>query len=272
MKIKNIKNKSNTPYIIRISSHKGGVGKSIISINLAVALKKLGYDVLVIDADLMTPSIALYLGIGEVEEGFNSFITDHKKLKDLVIPSNTAGIKILPGIIRRKPFIPKKIDVDNIFRQIKKCKYDFVIVDTNPGIEFPETLDHYNAALIIINLDIASVSSAAKLKSIYSKKRLKNFVIVNKFKNRFYEISLRELEELGIKPISVIPEDDIVNVSIAEHVPAYNIDKKGKFQESMDKLAKAIAEESKIKAKNSEEVLEVKKGFFNKIKSIFFGK
>jgi MinD-like ATPase involved in chromosome partitioning or flagellar assembly len=268
------KSRLNTPYIIRISSHKGGVGKSIISINLAVALKKLGYDVLVIDADLVTPSIALYLGVGEVEEGFNSFITNHTKLKDLIIPVNSAGIKILPGIIRRKPFIPKRIDVDNVFKQIDECKYDFVIVDTNPGIEFPETLTHYNVALIVTNLDIASISSAAKLKSIYTKNKLKNFIVVNKFKNRFYEISLRELKELDIEPISVIPEDDIVNVSIAEHVPAYNIDKKGKFQASIDKLAKYIVDMSKIKAKNNEINNKITKenNFFEKLRIILFGK
>jgi len=258
------------PYIIRVSSSKGGVGKSIMSINLAVALRKLGYNVLVIDSDLITPSIGLYLGIGEVEEGFNSFLYNHTKIKDLIIPSNTAGIKIVPGIIRGEPLIPRKIDVDRVFEQIRKLEYDFIIVDTNPGISFPETLSHYDAALIVTNLDIASISSTIKLKNMYRKHSLKSLVVVNKFKNRFYEVSLKELKELGIEPIGVIPEDDIVNISIAEHVPAYNIDRKGRIQKGLDKLAENIAKESGVKAVQIPKT--EKKGLFARLISIFFGR
>ena len=49
------------PYIIGISSQKGGVGKTTISVNLAVALKTLGYKVLLVDSDTTNPSVGSIL-------------------------------------------------------------------------------------------------------------------------------------------------------------------------------------------------------------------
>lgn len=56
-------NLSSVKHIIAVMSGKGGVGKSIISANLAVALSSKGYAVAIMDSDIYGPSIPSILGI-----------------------------------------------------------------------------------------------------------------------------------------------------------------------------------------------------------------
>jgi ATP-binding protein involved in chromosome partitioning len=72
--------------IIAIASGKGGVGKSTFAVNFAVALKKLGYQVGILDADIYGPSVPRMMGITGRPQ-----TNDNKKL----IPLESYGIKCM---------------------------------------------------------------------------------------------------------------------------------------------------------------------------------
>ena len=81
---------SKVKHIIAISSGKGGVGKSTVSSNLAVALAKQGYKVGLLDADIFGPSIPKMFGI----EGARP-VLETVDGRDLIAPEEKFGVKIL---------------------------------------------------------------------------------------------------------------------------------------------------------------------------------
>ena len=76
--------------VIAISSGKGGVGKSTVSANLAIALARLGYKVGLLDADIFGPSIPKMFSV-EDERPYSEFING----RDLILPVEKFGVKIL---------------------------------------------------------------------------------------------------------------------------------------------------------------------------------
>ncbi len=76
--------------IIAVSSGKGGVGKSTVSANLAIALAKLGYKVGLLDTDIFGPSMPKMFGVEE-ERPF----AVNKEGRDLIVPIEKYGVKLL---------------------------------------------------------------------------------------------------------------------------------------------------------------------------------
>ena len=77
-------------HIIAVSSGKGGVGKSTVAVNLAVALARLGYRVGLLDADIFGPSIPKMMGV-ENEKIYSV----NKDGRDLILPLEKYGVKML---------------------------------------------------------------------------------------------------------------------------------------------------------------------------------
>ena len=71
--------------VLGISSGKGGVGKSSVTVNLAVALARMGYDVGILDADVYGFSVPKMLGV----------TTDPLIIGDLVVPPTANGVRCL---------------------------------------------------------------------------------------------------------------------------------------------------------------------------------
>lgn len=76
--------------IIGISSGKGGVGKSTVSVNLAVSLAKLGYKVGLLDADIFGPSIPKMFQVEDMRP-----YTEKLEGRDMIIPVEKYGVKLL---------------------------------------------------------------------------------------------------------------------------------------------------------------------------------
>ncbi|MER2493725.1 iron-sulfur cluster carrier protein ApbC [Catenovulum sediminis] len=120
-------------HIIAVASGKGGVGKSTVSVNLARALKQLGADVGVLDADIYGPSIPLMLGLaGQQPEAI-----DDKWMKPLVskegIKTISIGYLVDPkkAAIWRGPMASKALT--QLFNETVWGELDYLIIDLPPG-------------------------------------------------------------------------------------------------------------------------------------------
>ncbi len=76
--------------IIAVSSGKGGVGKSTVAANLAVALAKLGYKVGLLDADIFGPSMPKMFNLEDARP-----YLENVNGRDLIIPAENYGVKVL---------------------------------------------------------------------------------------------------------------------------------------------------------------------------------
>jgi ATP-binding protein involved in chromosome partitioning len=155
------KNKINgVKKIIAVSSCKGGVGKSTIAVNLAIALKNLRYNVGILDADIYGPSIPKMMGISEKpksEDGINLI-----PIKKFDIQCMSIGFMVSEEtpMIWRGPMVASTIKT--FTNKVLWNNVDFLIIDMPPGtgdalLTFSQEIDIDGAVIITTPQDIAII-------------------------------------------------------------------------------------------------------------------
>ena len=118
--------------IILVGSGKGGVGKSTVAANIAVALAGTGVKVGLLDADLYGPSMGIMMGIKGQELKLNE--------KENIIPLEAHGVKVLSmgnlikdtdAVIWRGPLLHKTLE--QFLKRVEWGELDFLIIDLPPG-------------------------------------------------------------------------------------------------------------------------------------------
>jgi len=117
--------------LVAVASGKGGVGKTTVAVNLALALAKLGYRVGLLDADVYGPNVPIMLGATQQPEA-----TQDKR----IIPVQSQGLKMIsmgllnPGdkpMIWRGPMLHSVIT--QFLRSVEWGELDYLIIDLPPG-------------------------------------------------------------------------------------------------------------------------------------------
>lgn len=117
-------------HVIAISSGKGGVGKSTVAVNLAVALSLNGAKVGLLDADIYGPNIPMMMGVEKTPEQQEGKIT----------PAESHGIKLISmgffvpeetAVVWRGPMVHTAIQ--QLFRDVLWGELDYLLIDLPPG-------------------------------------------------------------------------------------------------------------------------------------------
>lgn len=166
--------------IIAVGSGKGGVGKTTLSVNLALALARLGHKVGLLDADIYGPNIPLMLGAsGEPQ----------MTPENLIIPAERFGLKVIsvgylsPGdkpLVWRGPMLHGVIK--QFLGQVAWGELDFLLIDLPPGtgdvvISLTQSVPLTGAVVVTTPSDV-SLQDARKAIEMFNQVRVEILGIV----------------------------------------------------------------------------------------------
>ena len=120
--------------IIPVASGKGGVGKSLLSANLAIALGQAGKKVILVDLDLGASNLHLVIGQTAAKAGIGTYLTGQSTFEELVQPTDyknvyfIAGDSEIPGLTSLKA--GKKND---LIKKFNSLDADYLILDLGAG-------------------------------------------------------------------------------------------------------------------------------------------
>jgi ATP-binding protein involved in chromosome partitioning len=165
-------------HVVAVISGKGGVGKSTVAANLAIALSKTGNRVGILDADVLGPSVPIMFG---VEDGRPEVI--EKNGKALLVPLENYGIKILSIGFFVKPeqaLMWRGSMANNAFNQLMKDadwgELDFLVIDMPPGTgDIQLTLaQNYNitGAVLVSTPQKVAVADVRRAAMMYRQEKL----------------------------------------------------------------------------------------------------
>ncbi len=188
---------------IAFVSGKGGVGKTTSTLNVGQALASLGKEVLLVDANIVTPNLAIQLGFMNPEGTLNKFLCKEKCLKEIIY-LHESGISIIPSspsLSEYQKTNPQKLH--KIFDHLKNTA-DFVLIDAPSGLGYDvhQILKNTDEVVLVVNPNLSSVMDA--LKTVQLAKESNNAiagVILNMTNGGKDELSEKEVESILELPI-----------------------------------------------------------------------
>ncbi len=239
--------------VIAIASGKGGVGKTNIAINLAMALADRDKSVMLMDADLGLANIDVLLNLRPLRN-LSHVIEGECELKDILIdgPNNIRIIPASSGIKKMHQLTPaQNTGLIHAFDELEDST-DILIVDTSAGLS-DSVVRFCSAAqdvFVVVCNDPASIAdSYALIKTLNRDHKIHRFqIIVNKVQTDaegcdLFE-RLRSVSEQYIDVVlnlqAIIPQDDNILRAVRQRLPFYSSYSNSKAIKSFKKLASDV--------------------------------
>ncbi len=205
-----------TKFIV-IASSKGGVGKTTTAINLGTALTHFGREVIVVDCNLSTPNLALYLGAPNVPITLHDVLNKNKKITDALY-QHSHGLKIIPASQSVKD--AKKIDYGKLNTLIKSLSgmAEFVIIDTASGLKEDaiNSMKMGDDILVVSTPELPAVSDALRTIKMAKEhgKKVAGIILTRVYDDEL-ELKKEDIEAMLETPvIAIIPEDETMREAV----------------------------------------------------------
>jgi ATP-binding protein involved in chromosome partitioning len=200
---------------VAVSSGKGGVGKSTVAVNIAVALAQSGAMVGLLDADILGPNIPMMMGVGELPPPQG----------DKIMPAFSMGVYLMsmgflvpPGepLVWRGPMLHSAIR--QLFSDVAWGELDYMIIDLPPGtgdaqLSLVQSVP-LTGAIIVTQPQNVALSDAEKGLAMFEKLKVPILGVVENMSGQFFgEGGGRRLaEQYRVPFLGQVPLDSQVRV------------------------------------------------------------
>ncbi len=218
--------------VIAITSGKGGVGKTNLAVNLAVALQLSGKRVMLIDADIGMANVNLLMG-AVTNRSLLDLLKDGVKLED-VVENGVAGVKYISGVAGFEATLNlNRAEQKKLHKKLGRCSEmaDIIIIDTGAGLN-RNVIEFILAAeevLLITTPEPTAIADAYAVIKAYStytdRKNIK--IVVNRIRDELecYEVAdkinqtTKKFLNVAVDCLGYIYEDKIVREAVQSQEP-----------------------------------------------------
>ena len=257
--------------IIAVASGKGGVGKSTVSVNLAVALARDGASVGLLDADITGPNIPMMMGL----EGMPKAGADNR-----IIPLERHGVKVISiaffvpegqPIVWRGPLVGGAIQ--QFLRDVDWGDLDYLVIDLPPGtsdaqLTLAQSVPISGSVLVTTPQDV-SISDVSKALAMFERMSVPVIGVVENMSaficphcGEATEIfgrggGERFAREHGLELLAQVPLDITVRQGGDAGVPAVAQREPGPAGQAFTHLARIVAARMSVRAATAQPVLTI---------------
>ncbi len=258
-------------HVVAVGSGKGGVGKTTVAVNLAVALGKMGYKVGLIDADIYGPNVPMMLG----QTRQPNIVGDNR-----IGPLVGHGVKFISvGLISPgdKPMVMRGPMLHQIIRQflqqVEWGELDFLIIDLPPGtgdvvISLVQTVPLTGAVVVSTPSDV-SLQDARKAIEMFGQVKVEVIGIVENMSHftcphchQVIDIfssggGERTAQQYGLEFLGSVELDPGIRAGGDRGMPVTLAGPESEVAKPFFEIARKVAERAKEIAGSSEEILEI---------------
>jgi flagellar biosynthesis protein FlhG len=251
--LRNLVSKRGEIRVLSIASGKGGVGKSSISVNLAIALSRLGHKIIVLDADFGLANVDIMLGVTSRFD-VSHFLRKEKTLAE-VIKLGHEGVRFISGGSGVNTLLNmNESQLTELYSGIIKLDtpIDLIIIDTGAGINdnVLQTVLASSETIVVTTSEPTAILDAYALVKTIVKRDSSHplHVLINKCENMkealrvqagFIDVVGRHLGK-NINPLGLIMQDQNVPMSIKRQLPLVVSDPNSQTAREIDIIARAV--------------------------------
>ncbi|MEK6874985.1 MAG: P-loop NTPase [Nanoarchaeota archaeon] len=205
--------------LIGIIGAKGGVGKTTLALNLGCSFTQAGRSVVIVDGDLHTPHISLYLGYMHPPRSIHDVLSCKSQLKEALY-IHASGVRVIPGSISYDAITRVSYtEFGMLLTQLKEVG-ELILVDTSSGFgpQLDAVLKGVDAVIVVTTPDL--VSQADALKSVLHAKQMGKEIlglVVNRTKSSTDLKSCAAF--IGVPVLGEIPDDPLMENAVAVYHP-----------------------------------------------------